>query len=110
VNDLPLAMSSRTASLSTVQKTIIRFLACRRPVISRPDFFRKTLAEDTPTLDLKLTSRAAAEAVISLWKLFAPPYIRSLRLEERYSAGDAAIQSLEELKTRQGVPVGWPWP
>jgi hypothetical protein len=40
--------------------------------------------------------------------LFAPPYIRALRPEERCPAGDAAIQSLEELKTRQGVPVGWP--
>jgi tetratricopeptide (TPR) repeat protein len=73
----------------------------------KADFFKNTRDEDATTRDLKLTSRAAAEAVIRLPIEIAPTYIRALRLEERYPAGDAAIQSLEELKTRQGVPVAW---
>jgi hypothetical protein len=70
----------------------------------KADFIKNTRNEDTTTLDLTLTSRA----VIRLTMGIAPPYIGALRLEKRYPAGDASIQSLEELKTRQGVPVGWP--
>jgi hypothetical protein len=69
----------------------------------KADFFKTTRDEDKTTRNVKLTSRA----VIRLPMEIAPSYIGALRLDERYPAGDAAIQSLEELKTRQGVPVRW---
>lgn len=64
------------------------------------DFFGELLQEDSVSAELKLSSRAAAEAVLRLPFVVCQHYIRALRLEERYPAATQCLQSLEELTVR----------
>ena len=80
------------------------------PRYLKADFFKNTRDEDSTTRDLKLSSRASAEAILRLPIEIAPMYLRALRLEERYPAADSSIRSLEEFLVAQGSTVlacGW---
>lgn len=71
------------------------------PAVYLPvDFFRDTREGDMAAADLKLPSRAAAEAVLRMPVELLPLYTRALRLEERYPAADAALKALEDLIRR----------
>lgn len=61
------------------------------------DVFGEARDEDASTADIKLSSRAAGEAVLRLPVSLLPLYLRGLRLEERYPVAEAALASLEEL-------------
>jgi tetratricopeptide (TPR) repeat protein len=67
------------------------------------NYFGDSREEDMTAADLKLNSKAAAEAILRIPLSFTPVYLRSLRLEERYPAADAALKAMEEL-TRCGFP------
>lgn len=60
------------------------------------NFFGNSREDDMITRDLKLNSKAAAEAVLRLPYILVPYYLRALRLEERYVVADAALRSLQE--------------
>ncbi|KAL7563324.1 hypothetical protein ACA910_016681 [Epithemia clementina (nom. ined.)] len=60
-----------------------------------PDFFGESSEEDPESAELKLNSKAAAEAVFWLPSCIVRIYLRSLRLEERYPAADACLVALE---------------
>ena len=64
------------------------------------DFFEGKRDEDAATKDLKLNTRACAEAVLRLPYELTQTYIRALRLEERYPSADAALRALEEFLCR----------
>ena len=64
------------------------------------DYFGNLRDEDAATRELKLNSRAAAEAVLRIPYSITPIYLRALRLEERYPAADAALRALDELVKR----------
>ena len=67
-------------------------------------FFSGTREEDLQGAELKLNSKAAAEAVLRLPHGMMRFYLRALRLEERYPAGDAALRALEKyILDRSGV-------
>lgn len=70
----------------------------------KTDFFSNLRDEDASTRDLKLNSRAAAEAVLRLPYALTPIYLRAMRLEERYPAADAALRALEDL-VRRGTGI-----
>lgn len=53
--------------------------------------------DDVAESEIKLSSRAAGEAVVRLPHSLAPFYLRALRLEERYPAAESALRALEEL-------------
>jgi len=59
------------------------------------DFFGDTREEDMKGAEMKLNSKAAAEAVLRLPHGIAAYYLRALRLEERYPVAEAALLSLE---------------
>ena len=61
------------------------------------DFFNEEREEDGTTADLKLGSRAVAEATLRLPTCLQPYYLRALRLEERYPGADSAVRCLQEL-------------
>jgi tetratricopeptide (TPR) repeat protein len=63
-------------------------------------FFDEARDESGSDLDLKLSANAVAEAVVRMPPALLPSYVRSLRLEERYPAADAAIRILEEVAGR----------
>ena len=64
------------------------------------DFFEGKRDEDAATKDLKLNTRASAEAVLRLPYELTQTYIRALRLEERYPCADACLRALEDLMRR----------
>ena len=64
------------------------------------DFFGERRDEDGTTAELKLSSRAAEEAVLRMPFILRPYYLRSLRLEERYPAAESALRALEGLVLR----------
>jgi tetratricopeptide (TPR) repeat protein len=70
----------------------------------KADFFGNLRDEDASTRELKLNSRAAAEAVLRIPYSLAPIYLRAMRLEERYPAADAALRSLDDL-IRRGAGI-----
>ena len=59
------------------------------------DFFGEFREDELRGAELKLNSKAASEAVLRLPLSMVHYYVRSLRLEERYPAAEAAIRSLE---------------
>jgi tetratricopeptide (TPR) repeat protein len=59
------------------------------------DFFGEYREDELRGAELKLNSKAAAEAVLRLPASLVHYYVRSLRLEERYPAAEATIRSLE---------------
>ncbi|GAX10097.1 hypothetical protein FisN_3Lh283 [Fistulifera solaris] len=61
-----------------------------------PGFFGESREEDALTAELKLSSRAVAEAVLRMPSSVLPYYLRALRLEERYPAADCALRSMED--------------
>ena len=71
------------------------------------DFFGGLRDEDASTRELKLSSRAAAEAILRIPYSLVPMYLRAMRLEERYPAAEAALRSLEDL-IRRGAGVKAP--
>jgi tetratricopeptide (TPR) repeat protein len=74
------------------------------------DFFGDNSVEDATSVELKLNSMAAAEAVIRLPYPLMEFYLRALRLEERYPAAEFAIGVLEELvRTQQSVRSKLRW-
>jgi tetratricopeptide (TPR) repeat protein len=64
------------------------------------DFFGDARDEDAVTAEIKLTSRASAEAVLRVPFCLRQYYLRALRLEERYPAADSSLRTLEELIKR----------
>jgi tetratricopeptide (TPR) repeat protein len=68
--------------------------------VLKSDFFGNLRDEDPGTRELKLNSRAAAEAVLRIPYVVTPIYLRALRLEERYPAADAALRALDDLVKR----------
>lgn len=70
----------------------------------KADFFGGARDEDPATKDMKLNSRATAEASLRLPYSLIQTYMRSLRLEERYPSADAALRALEDL-VRRGMGV-----
>ena len=60
-----------------------------------PEFFGDAREEDAGTADLKLNSKAVAEAVFWLPSSIISAYLRALRLEERYPAADGCLAALE---------------
>lgn len=75
------------------------FLGIAPAAFLTADYFGNSGEDD----DIKLNSRAAAEAVLRLPFCLTATYLRALRLEERYPAADAALRALEELVAR-GTP------
>jgi tetratricopeptide (TPR) repeat protein len=67
-----------------------------------PGFFGESREEDALTADLKLSSRAVAEAVLRMPSSVLPYYLRALRLEERYPAADCALRSMDD-SIRHGI-------
>jgi tetratricopeptide (TPR) repeat protein len=66
----------------------------------REDEFK---AMDYKSAELKLNSKAAAEAILRLPPSLTAFYLRSLRLEERYPVADAAIKALDQyVKSKVG--------
>ena len=60
-----------------------------------PDFFGDSREENAETAELKLNSKASAEAVFWIPPCMIPWYMRSLRLEERYPAAESCLSALE---------------
>lgn len=84
-------------------QVFVEDLVSRNPFPSVPqanalksNFFGNSREDDIATRELKLNSKAAAEAVLRLPYVLAPYYLRALRLEERYVVADAALRSLED--------------
>jgi tetratricopeptide (TPR) repeat protein len=78
--------------------------------VLKADFFGGLHDEDPGTRDLKLNSRAAAEAVCRLPFNLTSTSIRAMRLEERYPAAYSALRALEDLFGRQVVsPSTFAW-
>ena len=73
----------------------------------KADFFGNLRDEDASTRELKLNSRAAAEAVLRIPHNLTQMYLRAMRLEERYPAADAALRSLDDL-IRRGAGIHGP--
>lgn len=68
------------------------------------DFFADSREDDIRGADLKLNSKAAAEAVLRMPISLIQYYARSLRLEERYPAAESVIRVLEQyVRERSGV-------
>jgi tetratricopeptide (TPR) repeat protein len=89
------------------EKIYVEDLASKNPFPGIPaaahlkaDFFGDSRDEDSSTRELKLNSKAAAEAVLRMPTVLSPYYLRALRLEERYPAADAALRALEDFSTR----------
>jgi tetratricopeptide (TPR) repeat protein len=89
------------------EKIYVEDLALKSPFPGIPaashlkaEFFGDSRDEDSSTRELKLNSKAAAEAVFRLPSVLAPYYLRALRLEERYPAADAALRALEDFSKR----------
>jgi tetratricopeptide (TPR) repeat protein len=61
-----------------------------------PGFFGESREEDALTADLKLSSKAVAEAVLRMPSSVLPYYLRALRLEERYPSADCALRSMDD--------------
>lgn len=76
--------------------------------VLKADFFGGLRDEDVSTRDLKLNSRAAAEAACRLPYSISSIYVRAMRLEERYPAADAALRALEDYVRRdpKTAPMG----
>lgn len=80
------------------------------PKVLEANFFGDPYNEDfkessIETAELKLNSKAAAEAALRLPSVLTQTYCRALRLEERYPAGDAAIKALQSyISSKQGTP------
>jgi tetratricopeptide (TPR) repeat protein len=78
--------------------------------VLKADFFGGLHDEDPGTRDLKLNSRAAAEAVCRMPYNLTSTYIRAMRLEERYPAAYSALRALEDLFGRQvASPSTFAW-
>jgi tetratricopeptide (TPR) repeat protein len=68
------------------------------------EFFGDSTEDDLQGAEMKLNSKAAAEAVLRIPHSMTPYYARALRLEERYPAAESALKSLEIfLRERAGV-------
>ena len=74
----------------------------------KTNFFQNTRDEDVSTRELKLSSKAAGEAVLRIPYGLRSTYVRALRLEERYPAAEASLLALEDLVRRRGGLEGLP--
>ncbi len=69
------------------------------------NFFGDAQEDEIHGAEMKLNSKAAAEAVLRIPIPMVAYYIRSLRLEERYPAAEATIRAIENyLRDRSGLP------
>jgi tetratricopeptide (TPR) repeat protein len=79
-------------------------LAAKHPFTGVPhaknlsaDFFGDSKEDELQGAEMKLNSKAAAEAVLRIPYSMTSYYVRALRLEERYPAAESALKSLEIL-------------
>ena len=69
-----------------------------------PNYFGDAREDEMSGAELKLNSKSASEAVLRIPTPLIAYYVRSLRLEERYPAAEAAIRSVEHyLRERSAV-------
>jgi len=67
-------------------------------------FFGDSREDEISGAEMKLGTKAAAEAVLRIPHEMAPYYLRALRLEERYPTADAVAKSLDQyIVQRSGV-------
>eukprot|EP00934_Nitzschia_sp_Nitz4_P001247 Nitzschia sp. Nitz4//scaffold177_size45885//5509//9573//NITZ4_007202-RA/size45885-processed-gene-0.46-mRNA-1//-1//CDS//3329539046//1247//frame0 len=68
------------------------------------DFFGEAREDTIQGAELKLNSKAMADAILRLPVSLLPTYLRSLRLEERYAAAEVACRALDQhMRSRSSV-------